>query len=109
MSALSFTKVTSGDADIIIDFVRGRHTALDPNDFDGPGNVLAHAFFPNRFSSLAGDAHFDEDEMFTENTNRGLCDAPMLFFSRKRKKILGRCVYSCYYCFSFPGAHLAIC
>ncbi|XP_071497590.1 collagenase 3-like [Diadema antillarum] len=72
VSALSFTKVTSGDADIIIDFVRGRHTALDPNDFDGPGNVLAHAFFPNRFSSLAGDAHFDEDEMFTENTNRGI-------------------------------------
>ena len=34
--------------------------------FDGPGNGLAHAYYPSD-----GRPHFDEDEWFTDGTSRG--------------------------------------
>ncbi|CAG2195538.1 MMP14 [Mytilus edulis] len=55
-------ELQSGDADIDIDFGRREHGDGAGNAFDGPGRVLAHAFFPP-----FGDTHFDEDEGWVVN------------------------------------------
>lgn len=47
-------------------FGKGRHNGTPgeqpcPYPFDGPGGVVAHAYYPSR-----GRIHFDDDEHFTE-------------------------------------------
>lgn len=48
------------DADIIVAFG-------DAFPFDGPGSILAHAFFPYEMTNFGGDIHFDNDENWKEN------------------------------------------
>ncbi|XP_029657877.2 50 kDa hatching enzyme [Octopus sinensis] len=64
VTQLTFREVPHG-GDIVIRFVAGDHG--DGNSFDGPGSVLAHAFFPSN-----GDTHFDDSEKWTLKTNDGI-------------------------------------
>jgi len=65
VSALSFVRRYYLPADIDIKFVSGNHEHIQA--FDGPGGVLAHAFFPQH----GGDIHFDEDETWTSGNSTG--------------------------------------
>jgi hypothetical protein len=61
-SRLIFQQVNSTSADIIIGFGSSYHGDRYP--FDGPGNILAHAYYPYEDGSYGGDIHFDNDEMW---------------------------------------------
>lgn len=67
-SGLRFERVYHSNADIIVVFGSGFHG--DPFPFDGPGRVLAHAFYPYEMTNFGGDIHFDNDENWKENASQ---------------------------------------
>jgi len=72
MSKLCFVylKKRRGDGNIMISFERGIHN--DGYPFDGPGQALAHAFFPGQ-ETKSGEIHFDQEETWTYLKNAGQC------------------------------------
>ncbi|KAL8561335.1 hypothetical protein ACOMHN_040413 [Nucella lapillus] len=66
VTPLTFTHTRYGPVDLDIKFARRDHG--DNNPFDGRGRTLAHAFFPQ----WGGDAHFDEEEIWTVAMSSGV-------------------------------------
>ncbi|XP_023833944.1 stromelysin-3 [Salvelinus sp. IW2-2015] len=103
VTPLTFTEVSSGKADIVIDFTRYWHG--DNLPFDGPGGILAHAFFPK--THREGDIHFDYDEAWTLGNYMGtdLLQVAAHEFGHvlglQHSRELGA-VMSPYYSFSYP-------
>ena len=68
---LTFTEVTTaGGADILIGWASGDHGDGDP--FDGRGDVLAHASYPNPYRDRQVILHFDDDERWVDSTTENV-------------------------------------
>lgn len=68
---LTWQAGSSATANRTVNIQFGKLNHGDPYPFDGPGNVLAHAFYPAppNPEPLAGDLHFDDDENWHVGTN----------------------------------------
>jgi hypothetical protein len=66
---LTFTEVDDpSQADILVSWARGDHGDGDP--FDGPGDVLAHASYPNPYRERQVILHFDDDERWVDSATQ---------------------------------------
>ena len=60
--------IDPASADIVISWEVGDHGDGDP--FDGPGDVLAHASFPNPYDKSQVFLHFDDDEQWLDSDSQ---------------------------------------
>jgi len=66
VSPLTFTE-TQQKGDLNLKFTTADHGDGAGNRFDGPGGVLAHAFYPEN-----GETHFDNEEMWVDRQKEGI-------------------------------------
>jgi len=70
-TSLTFTEITTRqNADIVIGWGEGEHGDGDP--FDGPGDVLAHASFPNPYEDRQVFVHFDDAERWVNSDTQNV-------------------------------------
>ncbi len=68
---LSFNETAdSTQADILIGWAEGEHGDGDP--FDGPGDVLAHASYPNPYNDKQVFLHFDDAERWVNSATQNV-------------------------------------
>jgi hypothetical protein len=68
---LTFAETSSSSqADILIGWGEGEHGDGDP--FDGPGDVLAHASYPNPYTDRQVFLHFDDSERWLDSETRNV-------------------------------------
>jgi len=68
---LTFNETTDeNEANILIEWAVGDHGDGDP--FDGPGDVLAHASFPNPYDDRQVFLHFDDDERWVNSNTQNV-------------------------------------
>ena len=68
---LTFTETNDLDfADILIGWAEGNHGDGDP--FDGPGDVLAHASYPNPYEDRQVFLHFDNAERWVNSESQNV-------------------------------------
>ena len=66
---INFKETSTSEPDIWVKFVTRYHE--DPYSFDGLGGTLAHAFYPHNNLDLSGDVHFDDEEDYTYQSEKG--------------------------------------